>query len=102
MSQGRNKYASRKNRRVVRTLLMEERDPIGVRGIPEASDEYDRYADTAYVMLMDGDATATDIEDYLVEIASNHMGLGRKPYILERSRSVAGKLIAMRQEFGDR
>lgn len=101
MPHGRDKYESPENRRIVRALLMEEWDPIGVRGIPAASNEYDRYADTVYVMMMDGNANAADIEDYLVEIASNYIGLGRKPYILERSRSVAGKLIALRQQFGD-
>ena len=75
MAHGRNKYQSRENRARVRDLLMREWDPIGVAGIPEAADEYDSYANKAYVMLMDDRATAEAISAYLFEIATSHMGL---------------------------
>jgi hypothetical protein len=53
MAHGRNKYQSRESRARVREILMREWDPIGVSGVPEAADEYDRYVGTVYVMLMD-------------------------------------------------
>ena len=61
MAHGRNKYQSRENRALVREILLRDWDPIGVSGIPEAADEYDTYANRAYVMLMDEGATASDI-----------------------------------------
>jgi hypothetical protein len=57
MAHGRNKYQSRESRARVREILMREWDPIGVSGVPEAADEYDRYVGTVYVMLMDHRAT---------------------------------------------
>ena len=35
----------------IRRLLMEEWDPIGVKGIPEAADEYDSYRGAVAGML---------------------------------------------------
>jgi hypothetical protein len=58
MSHGRNKYQSRENRARVRELFMRDWDPIGVKDIAACADEYDRYVDKAYVMLMDEGATA--------------------------------------------
>jgi hypothetical protein len=53
MAHGRDKYQSRVNRTRLRQILLRDWDPIGVQHAPEASDEYDAYADRAYVMLMD-------------------------------------------------
>jgi len=100
MAHGRNKYQSRENRARVRELLMREWDPIGVAGIPEAADEYDAYANKAYVMLMDDRATAEEISAYLFEIATNHMGLSGTGNLAERSDRAAKILFAMRLEFG--
>jgi hypothetical protein len=61
MAHGHNRYQSRENRARVRRILLHDWDPIGIQDIPEASDEYDRYADKAYVMLMDERATADRI-----------------------------------------
>jgi hypothetical protein len=58
MAQGRNKHQSRENCARVREIFLRNWDPIGVCGIPEAKNEYDTYADKAYVMLMDDGATA--------------------------------------------
>ena len=65
MPHGRNKYQSRENRKTVRTVLKEHWDPIGVARVREVSDEYDAYADKAYVMLMDEKASSDDIANYL-------------------------------------
>jgi hypothetical protein len=99
MAHGRNKYQSRENRARVRRILLQDWDPIGIRDAPEASDEYDRYADRAYVMLMDERATVEVIAAYLYEIAAEHMGFGRHPRIAEHSRSVAETLVRLRPEF---
>jgi hypothetical protein len=99
MAHGRNKYQSRENRARVREILMRDWDPIGVAGIPEAADEYDAYADTAYVMLMDQRATAEALSAYLFEIATNHMGLSNIADLADRGDRVARTLVAMRPEF---
>ena len=65
MTDGRNKHQSRENRARVRELFMAEWDPIGVKGVEEAADEYDNYVAKAYVMLMGECATAEQIDSYL-------------------------------------
>ena len=99
MSNGRNKYQSRENRARVRRILLQDWDPIGVRDIPEASDEYDGYADKAYVMLMDERARAEGIAAYLYGIASDYMGLGHSAEGKEDARRVAETLVSLRPEF---
>jgi hypothetical protein len=75
MANGRNKYQSRENLALVREILLHDWDPIGVYDIPEATDEYDAYADKAYVMLMDEGANTSEIARYLYIVATDHMGL---------------------------
>jgi hypothetical protein len=99
MAHGRNKYQSRENRARVRQILLRDWDPIGIRGVPEAGDEYGRYADKVYVMLMDERATVDMIATYLFEIAAEYMGLGRNQRLAEDSKSVAETLVALRPEF---
>lgn len=99
MSDGRNKYQSRENRARVRELFMREWDPIGVSELENFEDEYDRYVDKAYVMLMDEGASEQDITDYLYYIASEWMGLGERKELKERSQEVARILVSMRPEF---
>ena len=77
---------------------MREWDPIGVAGMPEAADEYDRYTAKAYVMLMDERATADAIGAYLFDVATRHMGLSGAT-LAERSERAAKALIALRPEF---
>ena len=100
MAHGRNKYQSRENRAKVREILMQEWDPIGVRGVPEAQDEYDSYVGRVYVMLMDEGATREAIAAYLFDIAAHYMGLGPRPELAERSSRTAAVLVAMRPQFG--
>jgi hypothetical protein len=99
MAHGRNKYQSRENRARVRQILLHDWDPIGIRGVPEASDEYGSYADKVYVMLMDERATADMIATYLFEMAAEYMGLGHDQRLAEDSKSVAETLVALRPEF---
>jgi hypothetical protein len=99
MSHGRNKFQSREDRARVRQLLWLEWDPIGVNGATEAIDEYDSYADTAYVMLMDERANAEAIAKYLYWVAAVHMGLGESEERAETASRIAEKLVALRPEF---
>jgi hypothetical protein len=99
MAHGRNKYQSRENRKRVRDILMREWDPIGVAGVPEASDEYDSYVGEVYIMLTDRRATSEEIAAYLFDIATAHMGLSEQASIAERSERTAAILVAMRPEF---
>lgn len=99
MAHGRNKYQSRENRARVRALFMHDWDPIGVAGAAGAEDEYDAYADRAYVMLMDDRVSAETIATYLFEIATKRMGLSHVADLAERSNRVAQALVAMRPEF---
>lgn len=89
MAHGRNKYQSRENRKRVRDILMREWDPIGVAGIPEASDEYDAYVGEVYVMSMDHRATSAEIAEYLFDIATGHMGLSAHLTLDERGNHTA-------------
>jgi hypothetical protein len=98
MSNGRNKYQSRDNRARVRAILLNEWDPIGVREFFGATDEYDSYADRAYVMLMDERADAAAIASYLLDVATERMGL-RDPELPASSRRVAEMLVNLRPEF---
>jgi hypothetical protein len=99
MTNGRNKYQSRENRAKVRELLMHEWDPIGVKDVPEAQDEYDFYVGEIYVMLMDGKANATAINERLWDIATNHMGLTPARWLRDRCFTTAERLVGMRPQF---
>lgn len=99
MAHGRDKYRSRENRRILRDFLMKQWDPIGVAGIPEAHDEYDRYVGEVYVMLVDGDPTAPDMLQYLEDVELESMGLPDVPERRERRKHVAEALIALRSTF---
>jgi hypothetical protein len=99
MVHGHNKYQSRENRARVRELFIDEWDPIGVRGVSEATDEYDAYVAKAYVMLMDERATAEQITDYLWGVATEYMGLTPYPALRDRCADTAKMLIAVRPDF---
>lgn len=99
MANGRNKYQSRESRQRVRAVLMEHWDPIGVRGIPAASDEYDRYVGEVYVMLMDHRASEGEIEQYLYDTATDYMGLTPHDALETRCTTTAQILVGMRPQF---
>jgi hypothetical protein len=99
MPHGKDKYRSRRNRARVREILWREWDPIGVNDSKEAIDEYDAYADRAYILLMDERRSAEEIADYLFDIASNYIGLGPKLSLRILSRKVANKIFGLVAEF---
>ncbi|MGH7210690.1 MAG: hypothetical protein ACREF1_04430 [Acetobacteraceae bacterium] len=95
MAHGHNRYQFCENRAKVRQVLMEAWDPIGVRGIAEARDEYDMYVDQVYVMLVYQRATRREIETYLHEIATHHMGLSY-PELATLGAEAADLLVGLR------
>lgn len=77
----------------VRRILWEEWDPIGVNKLGGPDDEYDSYASGLAELVITGrDEHA--IEEYLVEIETNSIGLSRSKE--ENNRRVAGLLAALR------
>lgn len=95
MSNGRDKYRSRENRRLVRELFMRDWDPVGVRDVPQAQDEYDTYVAKTYVMLVDEAATVDDLARYLASV-EDAMGLAATVRSAERCRRVAEALVALK------
>ena len=69
-----DKDRSREIRRHIRRVLMTEWDPIGVRDVPQASDEYDSYIGGFYELLKRG-ASEAEIGDCLRWIEVDQMGL---------------------------
>jgi hypothetical protein len=74
----------------IRKVLMDDWDPIGVRDIPEASDEYDSYIPKIHHLLK-SNASVSDIQDYLYEVVSERMELS-PPLDREQMRSAAEAL----------
>ena len=75
----------------VRRLLMAEWDPIGVRDMPEAADEYNSYVGVVGRTLHEG-ATPDEIATYLKGIREDHMGLGPSNEGRTRDHDVARSL----------
>jgi hypothetical protein len=67
------KNESRRIRTEIRRVLLEVWDPIGVRNVPQAQDEYDCCLGEIFRLLTTG-GTDDQIVDYLWEEASEHMG----------------------------
>ena len=83
----------RSGARELRRILMEEWDPIGVRGVPEAADEYDAYLGQIGSRLRAG-ATAEDIAAFLTDVEEVRMGLGPSPAARSRNQALAARLRA--------
>jgi methyl coenzyme M reductase subunit C-like uncharacterized protein (methanogenesis marker protein 7) len=75
----------------LRRLLMEAWDPIHVRGIPEAADEYDGYLGQISSRLRAG-TTAEQLASYLTYVEEDLMGLGASKTAKSRAL-VTAKLI---------
>ena len=65
---------ARRYHKAIREALLHEWDPIGVRDIPEAQDEYDSYVGAVYELLITN-RTQSEIFDYLWWLETEHMGL---------------------------
>lgn len=58
----------------IRRVLMGEWDPIGVNGVPEATDEYDRYIGGIYGLIQ-RQASDREISDHLRGLGIEKMGM---------------------------
>ncbi len=75
-------------RKKIGKILLTEWDPIGVRDILEAQDEYDAYVSPLYKLLISG-KSEYEIFNYLWWIETEYMGLiGDK----EQTEAIARKL----------
>ncbi|MHA4733494.1 hypothetical protein [Ensifer adhaerens] len=88
-------YDIDKIRALVRDVLLRDWDPIGISDIPEVKDEYDAYADVVLGMLINENATAEDIANYLFKIATEHMALPNRE-IAKLSETAAAAIVALR------
>lgn len=95
----RNKYQSRESRTKIREILLREWDPIGVRDVQEAQDEYDGYVGKIYVLLMDECTTSEIMAAYLLELATDLMGLPSEHEFEAASKRTAEILVALRPSF---
>ena len=75
----------------VRQVLIDDWDPIGIRDVLQARDEYDGYAATIVRMLAGG-ASLAELSDRLVEMEVDSMGL-KGDY--QRAQVVAAKLWSL-------
>jgi len=76
----------------VGALLLEQWDPIGVRDIPAAHDEYDAYVGEI-VALLKRRATAANLATVLVRIQAEDMGLKPDRGLAERVAAALLRLI---------
>lgn len=77
----------------IERILLREWDPIGVDGIPEAADEYDRYAFGLYVMLHSHPRPSIDeIEAYLGQVQTERMTLDLTPDLNHRAAAMIAAL----------
>jgi hypothetical protein len=58
----------------IRRILMDKWDPIGVKDVPQAADEYDNYIDGVDELLRHK-ATDRELSEYLIRIETERMGL---------------------------
>jgi len=76
---------------IVQAALHWAWDPIGVRGVEEALDEYDMYAPQVLEMLK-AEAPVEQIADYLTSVVRDRIGLPVRP---DRDRDVSSMLKQM-------
>ena len=76
--------------RTVREILRDEWDPIGVRGMRGAEDEYDGYISDICALIQTGKSAAA-IAEYLWWAETTHMGLDGNR---QRTSRVAASLLS--------
>ena len=79
----------------IRAVLLQEWDPIGVKDVPEAADEYDGYIAGISALLRAG-ATDEQIAHHLSEIETKEMGL--RPAAQRSYAPLIGKLRSLIRE----
>src|SRR4026208_1026680 len=83
----------RSGARELRRIFMEEWDPIGVRGVREAADEYDTYVGQGGRRRRAG-ARVGETADYTTWVEQDHMGLGPSDAVRPRNQAFAARLKA--------
>ena len=78
----------------VRAILLNDWDPIGIAGVPQAADEYDRYVGHLAQMVVAGNSIS-DLSDHLIRMEVEDMGLGGNH---ARARAVAAKLRSVERD----
>ena len=67
-------------------------DPIGLNGIQSCrDDEYDSYLLQAAGHLWDG-RSKEEVTDFLLQVETEHMGLGEAPGVRQRARDVVSAI----------
>jgi hypothetical protein len=67
-------------------------DPIGIRGIPQARDEYDSYVHQVFAHLERG-ASESDISQHLASITVEHMGLAQTEAAAKHDADISKLLV---------
>lgn len=76
----------------IQTILMNQWDPIGVRGVAQVQDEYDDYVGPLAALVRNG-ATSDRIAGDLLAFEIDRMGLVGEP---DRAKHVAAQLHALK------
>jgi hypothetical protein len=97
----RDNDQDRENRALIREVLMQKWDPIGISRIC-LDDEYDSYIDTICLMLSNERTNHQRLNDHLLGLAVNAMGLSNTPRLKEKCVLAAAALLALRPEFATR
>lgn len=97
------KEKSRELRNAIRNILMRRWDPIGVKDVPEAADEYDMYIGNISDLLTQG-ISSKELSEHLVKIETGRMGLTDakgKPLLPDTLREAAvQELQSLREQHG--
>ena len=80
----------------IRRVLLRDWDPIGVKDVPEAQDEYDGYVGSVYRLLAQG-AGREAIAQYLAAVERDSMGISTKE---EELLTVASRLTQLSVRLG--
>jgi hypothetical protein len=68
---------AREIRAAIGRILLQDWDPIGVRDVPEAQDEYDSYVGGVYGLLVSG-ASPQAVAEHLCAVERERMALGQR------------------------
>ena len=75
---------------IIRRILLNEWDPIGVGSAPEADDEYDSYA-ARVISLLEAGHCSPEIAELLADVEQIGMGLDARPIVC---RTVAEHIVS--------
>ena len=92
-----DKYQSREIRRVIRDILLEEWDPLGVRGTSGAERVYDAFVGSVYLLLKMPDITVDQVGAHLIDAAVERLAFERTE-IAPASARAAAKLMELRPQ----